>query len=181
MVAKHHLQWTCFSFNAPSKKHNICGSHEKNMSAQKHYRFTLNGLETFDWQPTCNSVRLDLREGKVTGAADDATEMSQGRVSCADWGRSRLLQSFVWKLSTSQQSKLNWPQNYSSSPLSSAHHAYHCWPCDSVLLCNVYICAVQSKRRTLQIKDHLLTNVISNLIHWKAQNLCHNLITIHFS
>ena len=69
LVGKHHLQQTCMSSYVAFNSHNICGSHEKKMSAQEYYHFTLNGLETFDWQPTPSGVRSDLREKKGDGGA----------------------------------------------------------------------------------------------------------------
>lgn len=167
----------------PFKSHNICSSHEKNMSAQVHYHFTLNGPETFDWQPTSSGVRLDLREGKGDGGALSvhAAHLRCRMVSWADW--SQLVKKLHVHLlcAAARRSGPNWPQNYSWSPLSNAHmrvHRYQWWPRDCYVTCASALC--RAERRAAQIKDHLLTDVISDVSHWEALNLSHNVIIFNY-
>lgn len=131
------------------------------MSAQEHYHFTLNGLETFDWQPTSSGVRLDLRERKVMGEHFLCTQLIWGHWNVT-WrcqlSRPRRVAA-CWKAScesrpplcsAAPQSKPKWPQNYSWPPLSNAHLCILYIditgdPRDSVLLYNTSTCTVQSQ------------------------------------
>lgn len=133
------------------------------MDAQEYYHFTLNGLETCDWQQASGGVRLDLWErGRWRGST-----LCRGHWnvtwSAGPAGRSLLksvASTFLHSSSTHSR-----PQNYSWSRLSSAHLCilYADISGDPVTLC-CYITRTsapcRAKRRAARVKDHRLTNVV---------------------
>lgn len=137
------------------KSHSICSSHEKYMNVQELYHFTLNGLETFHWQPTSSSARLDLweRKGDEGALRVHAAHLRPLRCDMVSWAAAqnmlRDVMSTFLHCSTTVQTELITElfmiTTQQCSPVHTAHR-YSCWTHYSALIqYNMFICTVQSK------------------------------------